>query len=218
MHRDSWSSLLLGIFLNGLLGLLSWLVPKDKGQVLHGALRGQHFRGNPKYLYLHLASAGHPALPRPLWITASPDVYQTLDERGLPVVKLHSFAGFRAILRSGSLVISHSIEDVSYFQFLPGRFRKIHTYHGLPLKGHIPNLEQRRPRPLGYLLLKWERKSNALFLTTSAHTAALEKDFLYPTGTVLGYPRNDVFFDQQRRFGRHHIDHGCTRAYQSFGD
>ncbi len=187
------------ILLNGLLALLSYVVPKDSRLVLSGALRGQYFRGNPKYLFLHLHAAPQVDL-RPLWITASEQVHDTLQARDLPVVRLRSTAGFWAILRARYLVISHSIEDVTYFQFLPGRFRKIHTYHGLPLKGFIPDLKRRRPWPLGYLLLKRERRSNALFLTTSSHTAKLEQGFLYPSGTVLGYPRNDVFIDPGRRF------------------
>lgn len=210
MSRYPKGNSALDIMLNGLLALLSWVVPKDRRLVLAGSLRGQHFRGNPKYLFLHLCATPRAGL-RPLWITASERVHDTLQARGLPVVRLRSPAGFWAVLRAGHLVISHSIEDVSYFQFLPGRFHKIHAYHGLPLKGFIPDLKRRRPWPLGYLLLKHERRSNALFLTTSAHTAALEQGFLYPTGTVLGYPRNDVFSDPARVFDSYRDSLGLDR-------
>ena len=122
------------------------------------------------------------------------------DQILLGSMRGNNFRGFVSILRSSILITSYSIQDVSFFQYLPGRFNKVQTYHGLPLKGQIPGIERRAPYPLGFYLIKKERLSNRLFVTTSEFTAALEKDFYYKNRMSCGYPRNDIFFDRSRQY------------------
>jgi hypothetical protein len=105
-----------GPLLNCLLGLLSWLVPTHRGQIVLGALRGKHFRGNPKYRYLYLLGAGERYFDKSLWVTECDAVLAELQARALPAVKLRSWRGFISVLRAKFLVFSHSVQD------LPGPF------------------------------------------------------------------------------------------------
>ncbi|MFT6286558.1 MAG: CDP-glycerol glycerophosphotransferase [Alcanivorax sp.] len=184
------------ILLNGLLAGLSLVVPKNDGLVLAGTLYGRGFSGNPRAIYLYMLRQPTIRFHTVLWITGDPQIEKTLIRHGLPYVRLYSLAGFWAIVRARLLVTGYNIRDVSYFQFLPGRFTKIQTWHGLPLKGGIPGIRDRFPRPLGYWLFSLERRSNHLCCTTSEVTKEVEEamDGFYPRLTITGYPRNDMFF------------------------
>lgn len=188
--------ILLEVLLNTLLAALSIFIPKNRNLVLVGTLYGTGFSGNPRALYLSLVERAGGEPGKALWITASKEVEVKLAELELPFVRLYSPRGFWSILRARVLVTGYNIRDVSYFQFLPGRFIKLQTWHGLPLKGPIPNLRDRFPRPLGYWLILRERYSNTICCTTSPETKAIElgmSDF-YPRLEVTGYPRNDIFY------------------------
>src|SRR3989442_6301325 len=110
-----------GLFLNFILSVLSYLVPKNKKQILLGADKGSAFMGNPKYFYLFLLK-NKTYFERIFWITVDKKIYSYLKERKCPVLYLYSWDGFFAILRSNYLITSHTIGDVSYVGFLFGRF------------------------------------------------------------------------------------------------
>lgn len=102
------------IFLNLILGVLSYIIPKNKKQIVLGSERGNEFFGNPKYFYLYLLNHKN-YFNRIFWITKNQKIYSELKERELPVLHLYSLKGFIAILRSNFLIASHSTYDVSFF-------------------------------------------------------------------------------------------------------
>jgi len=190
------------ILLNILLGVFSYLIPKNQHQILLGSAYGLSFQGNSKYFFLYLIkNRDNNKFNRIFWITRSKKIYNSLKEKKLPVLYLYSFEGFVAVLRSYFLVTSHTIRDVSFAPTLFGRFNKIQTYHGLPLKGGSPKIKEIWPRPIGRRLLMKDRDSYKLRITTSEVTRKLAQKYRkYPNFKITGYPRNDVFFNESYLF------------------
>ena len=190
----------IDIFLNLILGFLSYVVPKNKNQILLGADNGNEFFGNPKYFYLFLLQ-NKKYFNKILWITKNDKIYHDLKKEGFPVLKLYSLKGFIAIIQSNFLITSHFINDVSYFFFLPGKFNKIETFHGNAIKvilepTHIKKTLNNR---IGGILVRKEQESYRLVLTPSEETSKLFTRH-YKNVKILGYPRNDVLFDDSLIF------------------
>jgi len=187
------------IFFNLLLGFLSYLVPKNKRQILLGSNSGNSFFGNSKFFYLYLISKKKNFFDRIFWITKNRRIYSELKTKKMPVLYLYSLRGFIAILRSNFLITSDTVKDVSYQSILFGRYKKIHTAHGLPLKGLIPNLRNISPSPVGYYLFRKERLSYKVYVVSSEATKKYSKENFeyYKNFEILGYPRNDVFFNKE---------------------
>jgi len=187
---------------NFILSILSYFIPKKKNQILLGSFKGRFF-GNPKFFFLYLCK--NPNQFKPFWITGNKETYQMLKERKLPVIYLYSWKGFVAILLSEYLVFSYTLDDVSYGLFLFGRFNKIDTWHGTPLKKvgiktntKNPTLKQKIMQKLFH---KRDKKSRKLILASSENVKKiLSKEFENNHVEVLGYPRNDVFFNSNLVF------------------
>ena len=101
-------------FFNLLLGFLSYLVPKNKRQILLGSNSGNGFFGNSKFFYLYLISKKKNFFDRIFWITKNRRIYSELKTKKMPVLYLYSLRGFIAILRSNFLITSDTVKDVSY--------------------------------------------------------------------------------------------------------
>jgi len=187
---------------NFILSILSYFIPKKKNQILLGSFKGRFF-GNPKFFFLYLCK--NPNQFKPFWITGNKETFQMLKERKLPVIYLYSWKGFVAILLSEYLVFSYTLDDVSYGLFLFGRFNKIDTWHGTPLKKvgiktitKNPTLKQKIMQKLFH---KRDKKSRKLILASSENVKKiLSKEFENNHVEVLGYPRNDVFFNSNLVF------------------
>ena len=190
------------LLVNLLLSGMSFLIPKDDKLILFGAAEGVKFIGNPKYmfLFLHNRNEGH----KIQWITKDKDTYHTLKKRLLPVLYLYSWDAFSAILRAKYLMISHSVVDVSYSYLLPGRFTKIETWHGSPIKcigKHDRYYRTPIEKMLNIATKSLERRSYHTILASSAEVQRILKSaFENNRIEVLGYPRNDVFFDRNLFF------------------
>ena len=164
-----------------------------------GARYGNKFYGSPKYFFLYLYRQKKDV--NPIWITSNDKVFQRLESEGLPVVYLYSWEGFIAILKSNFLILDHSVREISYSFCLPGRFKKINTWHG---SCGTKKLEFSIHKKFDHIILKniikkiaeHERKSYQTVLTCSKswkekYSSIYGKKCI----KVLGYPRNDLFFD-----------------------
>lgn len=192
---------LLDLFITALLVLLSYLVPKNKEQILLGSRFGLDFVGNPKYFYLYLLTNQHNrSFKKIFWITKNREIYFQLKTKLMPVIYSYSFAGFVAILRSNFLIDSYDVSDIAYLHFLPGRFNKIEIYHGLPFKGLTPGLKDAWPRPIGFYLYHKERASYRGYVVTSEETKRISEGWYHKNIVILGYPRNDIFFNHSFAF------------------
>jgi len=188
----------LGIFLTSLLALFSYLVPKKNEQILLGSIFGTNFVGNPKFFYLYLIkNQNNQRFKKIFWITKSKKIYSELKKKNLPVIYSYSFEGFIAILRSSFLIDSYDISDIAYLHFLPGRFKKIQIYHGLPFKGLMPGLKDSR---FVFNIYRKERASYHGYVVTSQETKRISEGWYHKNCVILGYPRNDVFFDHNLVF------------------
>lgn len=198
-YVESLMTLILDVFLNLVLGFLSYIVPKNKKQILLGSNYGFAFMGNPKYFYLHLLNKKNNHFDKFFWITRSQKIYFELKTKQFPVIYLYSLEGFIAILRSNFLIISYTFKDVSYAPLLFGRFNVIQSYHGAPTKGS-DRIHKSWNRLIVYYLLRYRKKSYKAFITTSEEAKRQYLDRGFKNIEILGYPRNDVLFYHNYRY------------------
>ncbi len=184
---------LFRIFLNFLLGFLSFIIPKNNNQIILGSGGGITFFDNSKYFYLYLLNRkDNNQFKKIYWITKSKKVFHKLNQKNMPVIRLYSFEGFAAILRSKFIVTTHTGNDISYFLRLPGRFNKIQALHGAPLKGTSPPKKKNLKSFVNYLSNK-ERFSYKTIISATNETKKFE--VYYKNFTVIGCPRNDILIN-----------------------
>lgn len=209
--------LFINLILDGALFFLSFIVPKKKNTYLLGAGDGLSFKGNPKYLYLHILQKRNDLLP--VWITESNAVYNELLGKKVPVVHKYSINGFFAILRSRYLVIEIMTKDIMYTRFSGlGRFVYIQTFHGMPLK-KIANDANQDLKGIGrvqffgievieIVISKFKAWLKVIFLyrrydiiTASCPECKeiFQNAFLNNNVEVLGFARNDVLYREELR-------------------
>jgi len=190
-------NLFFGGFLNLILCIFSYFIPKNKNQIILGSFYGNGFFGNPKYFYKYLLQNKEKHhFSKIYWITKNKEIYSNLKQRNLPVVYLYSWKGFVRILRSNFIITSYNHKDISYAPYLPGNFNRIQTYHGLPFKGFIPHGKKGLIQRIRLYLFKRSRMSYMAFLTTSDFTKKIERNFFFKNILILGYPRHDIFYNK----------------------
>jgi len=190
-------NLFFGGSLNLILCIFSYFIPKNKNQIILGSYYGTGFFGNPKYFYKYLLQNKEKHhFSKIYWITKNKEIYSNLKQRNLPVVFLYSWKGFVGILRSNFIITSYNHKDISYSPYLPGNFKKIQTYHGLPFKGFIPFEKKGLIHRVKLYLFKRSRMSYIAFVTTSDFTKKIESNFFFKNIVILGYPRHDVFYNK----------------------
>jgi len=185
---------MLGFFVNLLLGLLSYIIKKDKDLFIIGAGSGELFFDNSKYLYLY---ANPQEEKKFVWITKSKEVYDMLKSKGLPVINLKTPRGFWNILKANKLIFSSSVEDISYFKLLVGKFKFIQLWHGNALK-KLPfacKENTLKSKVHGFLLRKEYSKIEFVLHTSQKTSWNLEDCFKTKRVKILGYPRNDSLFN-----------------------
>ena len=96
----------LYFFLDLILSVLSYIVPKNKKMIILGSRYGKDFTGNPKYFFLYLLIKKNNYYKEIFWMTKNKKILVELEEKQLPVLYIYSWKGFKAILRSQHLVIS----------------------------------------------------------------------------------------------------------------
>jgi len=120
------------LLLNFILSFMSYIIPKKENSYLLGSKDCSKFFGNPKYFFLYLCKYHNDC--NFYWITSNKKILKDLKSRNLPVLYLYSLNGFIEILRSKFLIFTHGVSDISYSIMLPGKFKKIQTWHGTALK------------------------------------------------------------------------------------
>jgi CDP-glycerol glycerophosphotransferase (TagB/SpsB family) len=179
---------------------------------LFGAGKGFLFKGNPKYSYLYLLKNKSPH--QIYWITADKGIYNKLNKRNFPVLKLFSITGFWKILRAKYLIIEINSADVYYIGHACGNFNFIQTWHGTPLKKILCHSKKDRKgimkRKLAfkiipfYLLEKMKVFSSCKYKLIISPSKEITNIFisasLNENVKITGYPRNDIFFDKSLIF------------------
>lgn len=193
--------MILFVIFNLALSLLSFLIPKNQNQILMGSHDGT-FADNTKYFFLYLLQKKHSLIF--YWITKNKKLYQKFKKQNYPVIYLYSFKGFITILRSNFLLVNQLVDDVSFFQLLPGKFNIINLWHGTPFK-RITIHDIKNPNNMKQTLKKivrffFQQSFTHVISTSDITSERLEEAFNSKNFPIIGYPRNDVFFNKNLIF------------------
>lgn len=200
------------IFLDFILILLSYVVPKKKNLILFGAALGRKYNGDPKYLIEYLAKHNEDRLSFN-WITKERKILNELEKKKIPVCYQYSFLGLYNILRSELIIIDFIPKDVLPFgETTWGRFKYINTWHGTPLKKIGKRaIEDGYGRKFEFLFkiginqetqIRIKKRIYNYMLSFNSLIAAsdfLNKQYetIYESKSIhtLGAPRNDALFE-----------------------
>lgn len=208
MQLKSKIGVILRLLLNSVLFFLSYMVPKDRKLILLSSSRGITFRGNPKYFFLELLTGDYDF--NPVWITKDKTIYQSLKRKSLPVVYAYSISGCLKILRSQYLIIDDIAKDILFSHVIMGRFNIIQTTHGILFKkiGMDIFFDERSTgkksdssllESVNRRLFIRDYKCYKLIIATSETDGQFRyQAYQNPRIEIVGFPRNDIFFQKSR--------------------
>lgn len=187
--------------LNILLSFLSYFVSKNKNQILMGSRDGK-FVENTKYFFLYLVNKKS-SLDF-YWITKNKQLYEKFKKLDYPVVYLYSFKGFKTILKSNFILVNQLVNDSSFFPLLPGKFNIMNLCHGTPFKrSTIYDMKHQNfiEHTIKIILKKIYNQPFKSVLSNSEITSIRrQEEFNSKKFPILGFPRNDVFFNNSLIF------------------
>lgn len=195
------------IFIELIINLLTYIVPKKKNLVLFGSNMGNCYdRGNPKYVYEYLINNKIKELDY-YWITRNKEDYKKLKEERKPVIYIFSIKWFIKILRANFLLIDINGADVSLKGLLIGNFKILQTWHGTPMK-KIGLFLYKEKKPwdswlkkkfnnVYVYILKKIYKNYILLVPSKEVFKLLNKAFESNKHFITGSPRNDVLLDKK---------------------
>jgi CDP-glycerol glycerophosphotransferase (TagB/SpsB family) len=196
---NNLQKILLNLFFIPLFWIFSYIIPKNKGLVALGSYFGYKFAGNPKYFYLYLLNKKN-IKQRPFWVTRNKEIYKVFRKELRPVVYLYSLSGIWKVLRAEYLFIEESSQDITGTAFILGRFNIVNTWHGTFLKKFTRIVADKKSLyfRLFNFFTKKEMASYKFFLACSECAASdLRLGTENKNIKILGYPRNDIFFDKE---------------------
>lgn len=186
---------------------LSHIFPRNNELWVFGAWYGTRYSDNSRYLFEYVQRKEG---IRAIWITKNKDLIPKIRRDGNNAFLSSSPLGIYYMLRAGVAVVSSGLPDLNWV-LINGAF-KVNLWHGAPMK------------KLNYEQLKWasagiarkyaamlfssvipctrELRIYDLILATSDYfkpIMALAFDVPDTNVKVLGYPRNDVLFDEDHR-------------------
>ncbi len=172
---------------------LAQRLPADPRLVLFEAGVGRQYADSPRYVYEELVRQG--ANMKAVWAFNGK---LHAAAKGTLVVDRLSPAYFWALGRARYWVNNQNFPH--YVRRRPdGVF--LQTWHGTPLKRMLHDLDTVHGRAAGYLdrVTAASAQWSALLSPSPFATEAMRSAFRYPGKVLeLGYPRNDVFFGEQR--------------------
>lgn len=186
------------VFFITFLYILSYLVPKNKKLILLGSGFGTKFMGNSKYFYLWLIRKKAKSLNY-IWITRNKKILNDLKKKKYPVVFLYSLRGLWCVLRAKVLIVEQSSKDIIGTGFVIGNYNILNTMHGTPLKMISIDEQVKNATMIEELFkigINIERKKYTMLACSTENARNLKKSLHNGNIKVLGYPRNDVFFDK----------------------
>jgi CDP-glycerol glycerophosphotransferase len=193
--------MIFDFILNILLSFLSYFVSKNKNQILMGSRDGK-FVENTKYFFLYLVNKKS-SLDF-YWITKDKDLYKKFKNLDYPVIYLYSFKGFKAILKSNFILVNQLVNDSSFFPMLPGKFNIMNLCHGTPFKrSTIYDMKHQNSmeHTIKIIIKKIYNQPFKSVLSNSEITSMRRKEeFNSKDFPILGFPRNDVFFNNSLIF------------------
>lgn len=123
MYKQIRALILFCLF--NLIGLVDWLLPKDKNLVLFGQKRGG-YGGNSRALFEYVKRNSS---LKAVWLTSRKDLID-----GVNYFSPYSWKGLILALRASILVVSHGAGDIPYSGYFSKRKKYLVVWHGIPLK------------------------------------------------------------------------------------
>ena len=165
--------------------IISIIIPRRNDLIICTAGPEGRFAENPKYVYLELVDDDRFDVQ---WLARDGETASQLKDNGLPVVTAGTFGGIMALLRAGTVIISHDYR----WEYLGGA-TILQTHHGNPLKRIGRDLQDSvgwRYRFESMFLRNWDY----LIVTGEAPTEAFKSAYAHSDNELLltGYPRTDV--------------------------
>lgn len=166
------------------------LLPRNDSLWVFGSRGGEHFKGNTKYLFLHLKNKED---IRPVWISESEATVAELRAHGFEAYRTDSLRGQLTLLRAGFVFVTGTMTDMPLWP--TGGACLIQLWHGVPLKRiaiDAPNFAEFST--LERLRLRYTyRQFDAITLTAAELSDFFRSAFrIDPALPVTGYPRNDA--------------------------
>ncbi len=185
-------------FINLLVLIISFLIPKSNKIAVVGSWFGKRFADNSKYFYLYLnANKKSLGFEKVVWITRSQEIKEELKKHNLQVYSAWSICSIWYHLRAKYHLIDQSPSDIN--SIFSVRSKRINLWHGFPLKkigSFMKNNELIRKTTIQKLINKLTVRgcwADQFILATSEFSAdILGKAFGVERNRVIisGYPRN----------------------------
>lgn len=174
------------------IGLMGWLIPKERNLVVFGAMGGKYFGDNSRYVFEVLCA--HSGI-RAVWITRSRNVKKSLSERGMEVIYVYSPLAIWTLLRAPVALFTNGVSDFSPDPFfLPARMRLIALRHGRSVKRIRHARLRHKIGRMEWLYRQLEENAIAHVISTSEIVSDMQEECLRigrDKHIVTGYPRND---------------------------
>lgn len=200
--------------------LISPFIKVKKNVWIMGADKGNTYRESTKYLLEYMLK-NHPEYDC-TFITQNPQVVQELQQKGIPCLRNNTFKAILKIATAEAVFTTQGTSDVRFAYPKKGR-KYYYILHGMSQKRSWTQLPEGYVRKLqiGSGVISWLRAHVSEFLTigyTIADVSFLSScsDFLvqfvkldfgqHQNVKILGLPRNDGLFDQERMKKERWID------------
>lgn len=188
--------------------IINLFVPIRKNYWIFGSDFGNSYREGAKYL-LEYMQAEHPEY-KCTFITQNPAVIQELKDKGITCYHNYSLKGLLSICSAERVFTCQYLNDIKFVYKKKGR-TFFYLLHGMPYKKafHALGGENKQKASLGMRLKSIMSKSlvigykmsdvSFISVTSDYLVQYINKDFNNEVDVkVLGMPRNDALFDQNR--------------------
>lgn len=194
-----YSRKLIKAFLMGItymfLSPIVFLIPKKKNLIVIRGGKSNQLVDNTKYFYLYCEQQKN---IESVFITRDKNIYKTLLEDNIKVVLFQSWKGIYTLLRASVLVID-STHYTGAMRYLVLKAKIVQLWHGVGFKKIAldnPNNKNNKFRLLVDTILGRYTKYDLLVSTSDFFNETLFKTSINKKKILnLGYPRNDIFFN-----------------------
>jgi len=188
---------------------LSRIFPRNNKLWVFGSWSGKRYSDNPRYLFEYVQRKKD---IKTIWITKNKELIPPIRRSANNAFLSLSPLGIYYMLRAGVAIVSFSLMDLNSV-LLSGSF-KVNLWHGTPMK--TLNFDDKKYEDEGYTKKKARKiihslipyiraiKTYDLILATSDYSKSImASSFAVAISSVqvLGYPRNDVLFDENHSSG-----------------
>jgi CDP-glycerol glycerophosphotransferase len=212
--QDTKSMLMnaLSLLYESLIFLSSLLVKKDKNIWVFGAIRGQKYTDNARYLFEYVNKHTD---TQAIWISKNPDVISEVRSKGFKAYYEYSFDALHYARRAKIAVITHrgsrEKSDLPFYAFTKDT-KIIQLWHGIPLKKiayddtifsfkhdetSVKWRVKSRLKRLSFPFLNYVNNPSLILALSEETKSIFAQAFRTETEnvTITGYPRNDCLVE-----------------------